>query len=338
MRRLRGVDASGPVCVVCGRSGGVGLWPFAVGCLTVAQILTFKVMTPTDFPEKTTTLAAPAGMPDCLPLHVHRKDGVLISCWQGDEKDRQRFLQTGKLFLHVYGGMTQPPVYVGTESPFQDDAFEGGLPGVSLIAEEKKPSPIVLMETVERTLKMFPEVKWDRWAGDPADHISVFGWMPIEGTPRFDFVFLLIGVDGPWLISTSSPQYSAEFSRRCGFGSHTDCHRVEDFFPTVRSIKLVRQVPFFEGGGVFEEPAEPDKIPSWGQLAADLAAQKKEEAPEWMVFSTAIKQGWLMLYCDKTGRTGSVRDPSKEEWEAAFYAPSAPYRWHDDSRVVVDPE
>ena len=286
-------------------------------------------MTPADFPQKNLTLAPPAGMAsECLPLHVHRRpEGVLISCWEGDEADKTRFLQTGRLFLHVYGGTTQPPVYVGTESPFEPE----------LVVGEEKPFHVILMKTVEDTLNMFPEVKWDRWSGDVTDHVSVFGWMPIEGTPRFDFVFIIIGVDGPWLISTSSPQYSAEFARRCGFAGHTDCQRVEDFFPTVRSIKLVRSVPFMEGG-VFEEPAEPEEIPSWGQLAADLAAQKKEEAPEWMVFSTAIKQGWLMLYCDKTGRTGSVRDPSPEEWAAAFYAPSAPYRWHDDKRVVVDPE
>ena len=45
-----------------------------------------------------------------------------------------------------------------------------------------------------------------------------------------------------------------------------------------------------------------------------------------------------MLYCEKTLRTGTVRDPSKEEWEAAFYAPSQPIAWTDNSRVWVDEE
>jgi len=57
---------------------------------------------------------------------------------------------------------------------------------------------------------------------------------------------------------------------------------------------------------------------------------------EWWVFSTALKQGWLMLICDLTGATGSVRDPTSEEWSKAFYAPSKPYRWHDESRIVID--
>jgi hypothetical protein len=55
-----------------------------------------------------------------------------------------------------------------------------------------------------------------------------------------------------------------------------------------------------------------------------------------MVFSTAMKQGWLMLYCRLTGATGSVRDPSHKEWARAFKAPDRNYRWHDESRVVVD--
>ncbi len=58
---------------------------------------------------------------------------------------------------------------------------------------------------------------------------------------------------------------------------------------------------------------------------------------EWWVFSTAIAEGWLMLYCGKTGQTGSVRDPSREEWSEAFHAPSNHYRWYDDERVTIDP-
>jgi hypothetical protein len=30
----------------------------------------------------------------------------------------------------------------------------------------------------------------------------------------------------------------------------------------------------------------------------------------------------------------AVEDPSKEEWSQAFHAPSSPYRWLDESRVV----
>jgi hypothetical protein len=57
---------------------------------------------------------------------------------------------------------------------------------------------------------------------------------------------------------------------------------------------------------------------------------------DWWVFSTALSDGWLMLYCQNTGKTGTVCDPSEEEWAKAFHAPSQPYQWADNSRVIVD--
>lgn len=56
---------------------------------------------------------------------------------------------------------------------------------------------------------------------------------------------------------------------------------------------------------------------------------------EWVVFSTALGEGWLMLQCVECGRHGTVEDPSSEEWSEAFHAPSRPYRWLDDDRVHV---
>lgn len=56
---------------------------------------------------------------------------------------------------------------------------------------------------------------------------------------------------------------------------------------------------------------------------------------EWVVFSTALKECWLMLQCVECGIMGTVEEPTKEEWAEAFHAPSQPYRWLDDARVVV---
>lgn len=60
------------------------------------------------------------------------------------------------------------------------------------------------------------------------------------------------------------------------------------------------------------------------------------EKYDWWVYSTALGNGWLMLECRATGATGTVRDPSAKEWSDAFTAPSDPYRWTDDTRVVRD--
>ncbi len=89
----------------------------------------------------------------------------------------------------------------------------------------------------EQTLNLFPEVTWDRFAGDMASEygIGVFGWIYREDK-KADFVFLRIDNDGPWLVATSSAEHSAEFTKRVGFTNHTDCKRVEDHFPNVNAL------------------------------------------------------------------------------------------------------
>ena len=56
---------------------------------------------------------------------------------------------------------------------------------------------------------------------------------------------------------------------------------------------------------------------------------------EWTVYSTALAQVCLELYCNKCAIHGAVLDPSAEEWSQAFEAPSKPYRWHENERVTV---
>jgi hypothetical protein len=59
---------------------------------------------------------------------------------------------------------------------------------------------------------------------------------------------------------------------------------------------------------------------------------------EWVVFSTVLEQAWLMLQCVICGLHATVDDPSKQEWSEAFQAPSKPYRWHEEGRVVIHQE
>ncbi|WP_437191380.1 hypothetical protein [Planctomicrobium sp. SH527] len=54
---------------------------------------------------------------------------------------------------------------------------------------------------------------------------------------------------------------------------------------------------------------------------------------DWMVFSTAIEDVCLLLECTKCRSMGTVDDPTEREWGDAFYAPSHPYKWKDNSRV-----
>ena len=57
---------------------------------------------------------------------------------------------------------------------------------------------------------------------------------------------------------------------------------------------------------------------------------------DWWVFSTATRDVVLMVECQITGAFGIIRNPTQEEWDEAFHAPSAPYPWMGEpSRVEV---
>lgn len=80
-------------------------------------------MKPTQFPQQTIVLKKPPGMTDeeCGSLAIHNTErGECISCWTATWRERLRFLITGKVWLWVVSGRTQPPVYIGVESPFAD--------------------------------------------------------------------------------------------------------------------------------------------------------------------------------------------------------------------------
>ena len=75
-------------------------------------------------------------------------------------------------------------------------------------------------------------------------------------------------------------------------------------------------------------------------LREHLERHRKDQAEgqhqhEWVVFSTALNDGCLMLQCVECGLVGTVDDPSREEWSEAFHAPSRPYRWFDEKRVRI---
>lgn len=56
---------------------------------------------------------------------------------------------------------------------------------------------------------------------------------------------------------------------------------------------------------------------------------------EWVCFSTALAECWLMLECQATGAHGVVKDPDKGEWGWAFDCPSNTKPWTDNSRVTL---
>lgn len=70
------------------------------------------------------------------------------------------------------------------------------------------------------------------------------------------------------------------------------------------------------------------------ERAVDSLETTKHEH-EWVVFSTALTEVWLMVQCVVCRAMGTVDHPTTAEWAKAFYAPSRPYLWPDASRVTI---
>ena len=72
-------------------------------------------MNPIKFKEATIELKKPSSMTDeeCGSLFIHQtEDGVCISLWSTSFWQRLKFLFPGKIWLGVYFGKSQPPVWL----------------------------------------------------------------------------------------------------------------------------------------------------------------------------------------------------------------------------------
>lgn len=72
-------------------------------------------MKPLKFKQAHIELKKPTSMTEeeCGSLWVHRSEsGECISCWTASFWDRLRFLFHGHIWLGIYSGKTQPPVWL----------------------------------------------------------------------------------------------------------------------------------------------------------------------------------------------------------------------------------
>lgn len=78
-------------------------------------------MKPATFKESNRELAKPSDMTDaeCSSLPVYTDGKICISLWKATWKERIRFLLTGKVWIWVHSGHTQPPIAIDTVSPFK---------------------------------------------------------------------------------------------------------------------------------------------------------------------------------------------------------------------------
>jgi len=81
---------------------------------------------PVKFNEMNTTLGRPKTMTDeeCGPLHIYNDGKISVSCWRAGFTEWIRILFTGKIWLGVHFGQSQPPVFLVAKKPFKKNEEE----------------------------------------------------------------------------------------------------------------------------------------------------------------------------------------------------------------------
>ncbi|RYC66328.1 hypothetical protein [Spirosoma sordidisoli] len=118
------------------------------------------------FNEANRVLSAPPSSPEVQPLPVFTDGDVCISCWEPSPEELATINQTGRIWLMVVSGQTQPPVAVMADFPFMAEAdfiklLERQAAGESLTEPE-----LLAVENYHRTLQA-------RAAQDAADTADV---------------------------------------------------------------------------------------------------------------------------------------------------------------------
>lgn len=86
-------------------------------------------MKPINFPQSTKVLQRPSTMSEseCQSLPVWNDGKQCVSCWKPTFKERINIFFTGKVWLGVLSGKTQPPVFVSGIDVFEKPSVNGRL-------------------------------------------------------------------------------------------------------------------------------------------------------------------------------------------------------------------
>ena len=76
-------------------------------------------MKPINFTESTLKLGAPKGQEKEIgDLHVYTDKKKCISCWEFTDEEIETLKKTKKIYVGVFSGKTQPPIFLTVDKPF----------------------------------------------------------------------------------------------------------------------------------------------------------------------------------------------------------------------------
>lgn len=82
-----------------------------------------------DWPGANKSLGPPPGKDESQvrTLRVFSNGVECVSCWQLDEEELAEVVRTGKVFVSIFSGSSQPPVYVGSETSVREMSADYGV-------------------------------------------------------------------------------------------------------------------------------------------------------------------------------------------------------------------
>ncbi|NNU62445.1 hypothetical protein [Ochrobactrum soli] len=82
--------------------------------------------TPTKFHGSNMKLLPPAGSENVEPLHTFTNGCCSVSCWELSPEEQAEIIRTGRVFLSVFSGRSQAPVFVGSEDTVRSVVVDFG--------------------------------------------------------------------------------------------------------------------------------------------------------------------------------------------------------------------
>jgi hypothetical protein len=81
---------------------------------------------PVAFPGSNYTLGAPPGAENVSPLPIFRNGTCCVSAWELTDAEIAEIVKSRRVFLSVFFGNSQPPVYVGSETSVREIVADYG--------------------------------------------------------------------------------------------------------------------------------------------------------------------------------------------------------------------
>jgi hypothetical protein len=83
--------------------------------------------TPVAFEGANVILQPPSGSENIAPLPIFRNGTCCVSCWELSDEEIAEIVKSRRVYLSVFFGKTQPPVFVGCESQVRDVIADYGV-------------------------------------------------------------------------------------------------------------------------------------------------------------------------------------------------------------------